>query len=172
MRPIERAFQALIFFCRWLAAPFLIGLFGGLLLLLYRFFADLVTLATHVAGQGWHDLVVGILNLVDIALTANLILIVIFSSYENYIRKVEPGEHADWPAGLLDIDFGALKQKLLGSIAVIAAVDALAWYLDLEETTDSTKLAWALGFPLMFFVALLLLAAADRLGRHGNSGEK
>jgi uncharacterized protein (TIGR00645 family) len=172
MRPTERAFQALIFFCRWLAAPFLIGLVGGLLLLLYRFFADLITLAMHLAGQGWHDLVVGVLDLVDIALTANLILIVIFSTYENFIRKVEPGEHPDWPGGLIDIDFLALKQRLLASIAVIAAVDALAWYLDLEQTADSTKLAWALAFPLMFFVALLLLAIADRLSRHGSGGEK
>ncbi|MGB6536481.1 MAG: YqhA family protein [Xanthobacteraceae bacterium] len=171
MRPTERAFETLIFFCRWLAAPFLIGLVGGLLLLLYRFFADLVTLATHVAGQGWHELVVGVLDLVDVALTANLILIVIFSSYENFIRKVEPGEHPDWPAGLIDINFLALKQRLLASIAVIAAVEALAWYLDLEHTTDLTKLGWAIAFPLLFFVALVLLAIADRLGRNGRNGE-
>ena len=76
----------------------------------------------------------------------------------------------NWPAGLVDIDFSALKQKLLGSIAVIAAVDALAWYLDLEQTADMTKLGWAVGFPLMFAGALLMFAIADRLDRRHKSG--
>ena len=170
MRRIESAFQTLIFFCRWLAAPFLVGLIGGMLLLLYRFFADLIALASHVLSQGWHELVVGVLNLVDIALTANLVLIVIFSSYENFIRKIESDEHPDWPAGLMNVGFSALKQKILGSVAVIAAIDALAWYLDLEAMTDTTKLIWAIGFPLMFVAAVLALAIADRLGRHGDGG--
>jgi uncharacterized protein (TIGR00645 family) len=170
MRRSERAFQSLIFVSRWLIAPFLVGLLIGVVLLLYRFFADLFALAMRVPTEGWHDLIVGVLNLVDIALTANLILIVIFSGYENFIRKIEVEEHAHLPAGLIDVDFGALKQKLLGSITVIAAVEALAWYLDLQETTDATKLVWAVGFPLMFVGALLMLAIADRLGRHPRNG--
>ena len=114
----------------------------------------------------WHDLVVDVLNLLDVALTANLILIVIFSTYENFIHKVRPDEQSDWPEGLVNVGFGELKQKLLGSIAVIAAVDALAWYLDLEKTADIAKLGWAIAFPLMFGLALLLMALADWLGRH------
>ena len=66
------------------------------------------------------------------------------------------------------VDFSALKEKLLGSIVIIAAVDALAWYLDLEKLSDTSKLGWAIGFPLMFVVALLMLAIADRLGRAAN----
>lgn len=170
MRQSERAFQAFIFFSRWLAAPFLVGLFGAILLLLYRFFADLFELAMHVPADGWHDLVVGVLNLVDIALTANLLLIVMFSGYENYIGKIKRDEHSDWPPGLIDVDFGTLKQKLLSSIAVIAAVDALAWYFDLEETTQTAKLGWAIGFPLTFVVAMVLLAFADWLARRSKDG--
>jgi len=170
MRQIERAFRSLIFVGRWLTAPFLVGLLMGVVLLLYRFYADLWVLAVGVPSESWHDLVVGILNLVDIALTANLILIVIFSGYENFIRKIEFEDHTYLPAGLVDVDFGALKQKLLGSIAVIAAVDALAWYLDLQGTTDATKLIWAAGFPLVFVAALLMLAIADRLARNAKDG--
>jgi uncharacterized protein (TIGR00645 family) len=171
MREIERAFQRLIFASRWLAAPFLLGLIGGLVLLLYRFFADLFALAIRVPAEGWHDLIVGILNLVDITLTANLILIVIFSGYENLLRKVDADEQAHLPAGLVGVGFVALKQRLLGSIAAIAAVEALAWYLDLQGTIDATKLIWAIGFPLMFVGALLMLAIADRLERN-DSGTK
>ncbi len=170
MRQSRDVVQTLILYSRWLAAPFLFGLLLAVLLLMYRFFADLYALAMHVSGQGWHDLIVGVLNLVDIALTANLLLIVVFSGYENFIQRIEPGEESNWPAGLIDIDFSALKQKLLGSIAVIAAVDALAWYLDLEQTADMTKLGWAVGFPLMFAGALLMFAIADRLDRRHKNG--
>lgn len=171
MREIERGFQAALFFSRWLIAPFLVGLLCALLLLIYRFFADLYQIFSTLPSLSWHDLVVDVLNLVDVSLTANLVLIVIFSGFENFIHKVERDEQSAWPAGLTEVDFGALKQKLLGSIAVIAAVDALAWYLDLEKTTDTAKLAWAIAFPLMFVASLLMLAAADRLARPGNKPE-
>ena len=92
MRQSRDVVQTLIFYSRWLAAPFLCGLLLAVLLLMYRFFADLFALAMHVSGQGWHDLIVGVLNLVDIALTANLLLIVVFSGYENFIQRIEPGE--------------------------------------------------------------------------------
>ena len=97
------------------------------------------------------------------ALTANLVLIVIFSSYENFIRRIDASAHPDWPHGLTQVDFGALKQKLLGSIVGIAAVDALAWYFDLEKEPDTSKLIWVLGFPVAFAFVMLLLAVADWL---------
>lgn len=165
MRRIVHGFQAALFLSRWLIAPFLLGLLCCLLLLIYRFFADFYGLASTLASLSWHDLVVDVLNLVDVSLTANLVLIVIFSSYENFIRKIERDEDSAWPLGLSEVDFSALKQKLLGSITVIAAVDALAWYLDLEKSTDTAKLGWAIAFPLMFVASLLMLAVADRLGR-------
>jgi uncharacterized protein (TIGR00645 family) len=168
---IERGFQTALFLSRWLIAPFLLGLACCLLLLIYRFFADLYAVAITLPTLTWHDLVVEVLNLVDVSLTANLVLIVMFSGYENFIHKIRRAEHSGWPEGLTDIDFGALKQRLLGSIAVIAAVDGLAWYLDLEKTTDTAKLGWAIGFPLMFVASLLMLTFADRLGRLGGKSE-
>ena len=109
--PDGRYIQASIFFSRWLLAPFLLGLLLCLVLLLYRFFADLFVLAIQLLHMNWHDLVTNVLNLVDLALTANLILIVIFSTYENFIRRIDPAEHPDWPEGLTQVDFSALKQK-------------------------------------------------------------
>ena len=103
--PDGRYIQASIFFSRWLLAPFLLGLLLCLLLLLYRFFADLVVLTIQLPQMNWHDLVTNVLNLVDLALTANLILIVIFSSYENFIRRIDAAEHPDWPVGLTQVDF-------------------------------------------------------------------
>jgi uncharacterized protein (TIGR00645 family) len=161
--PDGRYIQSSIFFSRWLLAPFLLGLLVCLLALMYRFFGDLVALVVQVPQMVWHDVVTSVLNLVDLALTANLILIVIFSSYENFIRRIEAADHPDWPDGLTQVDFGALKQKLLGSVVGIAAVDALAWYFDLEKEPDTSKLIWVMGFPLVFAVVMLILAAADWL---------
>jgi uncharacterized protein (TIGR00645 family) len=160
--PDGRYIQAAIFFSRWLLAPFLLGLLLCLLLLMWRFFGDLYQLAFQVPGMSWHDTVTGILNLVDLALTANLILIVIFSSFENFIRRINPGP--DWPEGLTQVDFGELKQKLLGSVVGIASVDALAWYFDIERDTDTSRLVWVLAFPLVLAAVMLMLAISDRLG--------
>jgi uncharacterized protein (TIGR00645 family) len=124
----------------------------------------LFELVIQVRKLNWHDTVTGVLNLVDIALTANLVLIVIFSGYENFIRRINAADHPDWPEGLTQVDFGELKQKLLGSMVGIAAVDALAWYFDLENVSDTSKIGWVLAFPVMFVVVMLMLAIADRLG--------
>src|SRR5580658_8836190 len=167
--PNGRYIQAAIFFSRWLLAPFLIGLLLCLVLLIYRFFGDLYELALEAHSQSWHDLVTSVLNLVDLTLTANLVLIVIFSSYENFIRRINAADHPDWPEGLTQVDFGALKQKLLGSIVGIASVDALAWYFDLEKYSDTSRLGWVLAFPLTFVAVMLLLSVADWLGRLGKN---
>jgi uncharacterized protein (TIGR00645 family) len=167
-RPNGRFILAAIFFSRWLIAPFLLGLVCCQLLLIYRFFGDLFALAIQLPSLVWHDVVTGVLDLVDLALTANLILIVIVSSYENFIRRIDADERPDWPEGLTQVDFGELKQKLLGSIVGIAAVDALAWYFDLEKYPDTSKLIWVLAFPLTFVAVMLMLAIADRLGRRKN----
>ena len=54
----------------------------------------------------WHELIVGVLNMVDIVLTANLVLIIVFSGYENFLQKVDARDHADWPEGLTAIEGG------------------------------------------------------------------
>jgi uncharacterized protein (TIGR00645 family) len=165
LRPIGRGIQAAMFISRWLMAPFLIGLLCTVVMVAIRFFINLVSLAIRLPVEPWQDLVVDVLNLIDLTLMANLVLIVAFSAYGNYIRKIDNADHSDWPPGLVDIDFSAMKQKLLGSIAGIAAVDSLAWYLDLENHADASKLSWAVAFPLMFVAAMVLLALADRLAR-------
>jgi uncharacterized protein (TIGR00645 family) len=71
---------------------------------------------------------------------------------------------------LIGIGFSGLKQKLLGSIVAIAAVNVLEWFMDIERQVDNTKLAWLVGILLAFAVAMLILAIADRASNAGNSG--
>jgi len=167
--PDKNVIQAAVFLSRWLLAPFLLGLLCCLVLLIYRFFADFFALAMQIQSLSWHDLVTGVLDLVDLALTANLLLIVVFSTFVNFIHKIDANDHAAWPEGLTQVDFGELKQKLMASIVGIASVDALAWYFDLEKYSD-TKLGWVLAFPLIFALVMLTLAVADRLGHSDPPG--
>jgi|SRR5215471_4085314 len=158
-RYIERA----IFVARWLTAPFFLVLLAGIVLLICKSLLECYELFMHLRSAGGKELIVGVLNLVDFALMANLILIVIFSGYENFIHKIDPQEHPDWPAGVSERDFGGLKLKLLGAIAAIAAVEGLEWFLDVEKFSDPSKFVWAIGFQLTIFVSLVLLAGAERL---------
>jgi len=165
LRPISRYMDDLLLFSRWLIAPFLVGLFCCVVLVILKFAIELFALVKEVVSDSWHDLVVGILTLIDLTLIANLILVIIFSAYENYFRRLRSSQPAEPSDGLERVDFGDLKQKLLGSISAIAAVDALGWFLDLEDYADTSKLAWALAFPLMFVAAMVLLGVANSLSR-------
>jgi uncharacterized protein (TIGR00645 family) len=152
-----------IFFARWLTAPFIVVLVGGILLLIYKSFVELYEVFIHLPTTPGKQVLVGVLNLVDFALAANVILIVIFSGYENFIRRVDTRDNPDWPEGISERDFGGLKLKLLGSIAAIAAVEGLEWFLDIEKYSDPSKFVWAIGFQLTIFVSVLLLAGAEHL---------
>jgi uncharacterized protein (TIGR00645 family) len=164
MQRIAHVVETIAFSSRWLVAPFLLGLIVGLAMLLFKFVQKLVDFVVQVRGAETSDTIVGILNLVDLTLTANLIVIVICSSYENFVWHIDYSKHPDWPPGLVKIGFSGLKQKLFGSIVAIAAVNVLEWFTDIDRSADSVKLAWVVGILLAFAVAMLLLAIADRIG--------
>lgn len=170
MNRVKRAVEALVVNCRWLVAPFLIGLMIGLAALLFKFVLKLVDFLAHLPAAFPADVIVGVLTLVDLALTANLIVIVIASSYENFVATIDPDRHPDWPEGLVRIGFAGLKQKLLGSIVAIAAVNVLEWFMDIEQHADNIKLAWVVGILMAFAVAMLILAIADRVSSAGEGG--
>jgi len=165
MNRTKSAVEALVVYSRWLVAPFLIGLIVGLVALLFTFVVKLLAFIAHIPGTEPTGVIVGILNLVDLTLTANLIVIVIFSSYENFLTPIHSAGHPDWPGGLVKIGFSGLKQKLLGSIVAIAAVSVLEWFMDLDQHADNAKLAWVVGILIALAVAMLVLAVADRVSK-------
>src|SRR5579885_444882 len=171
MNRVKRAAEVVTFSSRWLIAPFLLGLIVGLAALLYEFVIKLVDFVVHVGIAAPADVIVGVLNLVDLTLTANLVVIVICSSYENFLAPIDPARHPGWPDGLMQIGFAGLKQKLLGSIVAIAAVNVLEWFMDIDEHADNVKLSWVVGILLAFAVAMLVLALADRVSA-GSEGAR
>jgi uncharacterized protein (TIGR00645 family) len=162
--------EAIIFNSRWLIAPFLVGLIIGLAALALKFLIKLFEFVMLIPASPPADVIVGILTLVDLTLIANLIVIVICSSYENFLTQIDSAKHPDWPDGLMNIGFSGLKQKLLGSIAAIAAVNVLEWFMDIDRHADNTKLAWVVGILLAFAVSMLILAIADRLSHLNETG--
>jgi uncharacterized protein (TIGR00645 family) len=168
---VSRVVGTVVINSRWLLAPFLFGLIIGLAALLYKFVVRLIDYVIVGPDSDTAGIIVGILKLVDLTLLANLILLVICSSYENFVMRIDATQHTDWPPGLFNISFAGLKQKLLGSIAVIAAVYVLEWFMDIEQEADNTKLAWVVGILLAFSLAMLLLAVADRISSAVNGKE-
>jgi uncharacterized protein (TIGR00645 family) len=162
LKRVEGGVESLIFNSRWLMAPFYIGLAVSLAVLLLKFCMMLWEFIVHAPGSKETDIILGVLSLIDVSLTGNLVLLVMFSGYENFVSKIDAGGHPDWPEWMSKIDFTSLKQKLLGSIVAISAVQVLKAFMNIDTTIDPVKLGWLVGVHLAFVVSTLMLALSDR----------
>jgi uncharacterized protein (TIGR00645 family) len=97
---------------------------------------------------------------------------VVFSGYENFVSKIDPRDHQDWPEWMTKVDFAGLKQKLLASIVAISAIQVLKAFMNLDAGYDSTKLGWLIGIHLVFVVSTLVMALSDRWGSDHGGGDK
>lgn len=162
-KKFEKGLEALLFGSRWLLAPFYIGLVIAILLLLVKFVAELF----HVVPLAWagstSDAIVGILSLVDIALVANLLLVIIIAGYENFVSKIDTGESVDRPPWMGHVDFADLKVKLIGSIIAISAIELLKAFVHVELLTNE-QLAWKVGIHLTFVFSGVMFVLMDKLG--------
>jgi uncharacterized protein (TIGR00645 family) len=158
----ERALERFIFGSRWLLAPFYVGLVAAIVLLLVKFAKEFILLLPLVVSGGGGDVMVGVLTLVDVALVANLLLIITFAGYENFVSKIDTGGHEDRPDWMGRVSFSDLKIKLIGSIVAISGIELLKSFLDITAYT-SEQLGWKLGLHMTFVVSGVLFALMDRL---------
>jgi uncharacterized protein (TIGR00645 family) len=166
---LERALEGALFRARWLLAPFYVGLTLALAGLLYAFAVEAWHGLVHLPAMGSGAVIVMALSLIDLTLTANLLLIVIFSGYENYVSKMDLADGAERPDWMGTVDFSGLKQKLMASIIAITAVALLRGYVEMYRGApiEPAMLAWLAGLHITFVVSALLLALTDRIGaRH------
>jgi uncharacterized protein (TIGR00645 family) len=171
--PVERAFESLLFNSRWLMAPFYFGLVVSLAVLLYKFGLLLFEFIVHTPSAKESDTILGVLSLIDLSLTGNLILIVVFSGYENFVSRIDPRGHPDWPEWMTKVDFSGLKQKLLASIVAISAIQVLKAFMNIDGAFDAQKLGWLAGIHLVFVVSTVMIALSDRWGGdHGASKDE
>jgi uncharacterized protein (TIGR00645 family) len=164
---VERALERFLFASRWLLAPFYVGLVIALAVLLGKAAQELVHFVLHAIESSESDIILGVLTLIDLSLTGSLIVIVIFSGYENFVSKIDVEEHKDWPDWMGKIDFTGLKLKLLSSIVAISAIQLLKAFMNVRNTSDR-DLSWLVGIHLVFVVSGLLLALSDRITEGGH----
>ncbi|MGJ4999205.1 TIGR00645 family protein [Bradyrhizobium sp. HKCCYLS3077] len=160
--PLERGLEGFLFKSRWLMAPFYVGLIVSLVVLLFKFALLLWESVVHLPTAKESDIILGVLSLIDVCLTGNLVLIVVFSGYENFVSRIDPGGHPDWPEWMTKVDFAGLKQKLLASIVAISAIQLLKAFMNLDAGYDSVKLGWLVGVHMTFVVSTVMLALSDR----------
>jgi len=168
-RVLKSSFEKILFASRWLLAPFYVALVFALLALLAKVAMRVYDLATQFVGMGEEAVLLAALGIVDLTLSASLIVIVILSGYINFVSRIDIEAHEDWPRWMADIDFGELKLKLMASIVAISAVKLLEAFMDVDHQSDR-DLAWQAGVLATFVVAALLLALADRIGHRRGGG--
>ena len=167
---IEKLIERTLVASRWLMAPFYLGLVVALCVVLFKFVQELWHFVSLSAQLSEEDTVLGALAVIDLALLGSLILIVVFSGYENFVSKIDGTGHADWPDWMTKVDFGGLKLKLLASIVLISAIQVLKGFMSLEKLTDR-DLYWLVGIHMVFVVSGVLLALSDYLQAKSGKGE-
>lgn len=157
----ERLTEKLIFGSRWLLAPFYVGLSAGLVLLLMKFAQTFWNFARQIGHTDTHDVILNILGLLDLTLLANLILIVIFAGYENFVSKIEVAQNdVDRPDWMGTVDFSSLKLKLIGSLVAISVIELLKDFMS-AATVVEPGLKWRIAIHITFVISGVLFAAMD-----------
>jgi uncharacterized protein (TIGR00645 family) len=159
---MERMIERGLFASRWLMAPMYVGLVGALAILVWTFLMELGRFAAAIPTLTVDDAVLGVLALIDLSLAGNLLLIVIFSGYENFVSRMELAEEEDRPEWQGTVDFAGLKLKLVASIVAISGIHLLKVFMDVE-TYDAEKIRWMVVIHLVFVISGVLLAAMDWL---------
>jgi uncharacterized protein (TIGR00645 family) len=158
----EIMLERFLFASRWLLAPFFVALVAALVVLMVKAMQELWHFATHAYSATESEVILGVLALIDLTLTGSLILIVVFSGYENFVSKIRHTDHEDWPEWMGKIDFSGLKLKLLSSIVAISAIQVLKAFMSLKTISDR-DLAWYVGIHMMFVISGLFMAWTDKI---------
>jgi len=158
---IEDGIEKIIFGGRWLLAPLYLGLLLSLVPLLFRFFKDFVGLVQLTASSDMHHITLKILELLDTVLLGNLIIIIIFAGYENFVSKINVAEQSeDRPHWMGRVDYSGLKIKLIGSLVAISVIELLKDFMQ-EGDFDPKREMWRIGIHLTFVISGVLFALMD-----------
>jgi uncharacterized protein (TIGR00645 family) len=163
MRQLSNAIESILFRSRFLLAPLYLGLVGALVLLAYRFVIEFIHLVEHISASDAHTFTLDLLALLDLTLLANLILMVIFAGYENFVSRIDVAtESEDRPHWMGTIDFSGLKIKLIGSLVAISVIELLKDFIELSGAMEvSEGTIWRIIIHLTFVISGVLFALMD-----------
>jgi len=157
---LDRQIERSLFASRWLMAPFYIGLVVALLVLLLKFVQEIIHFVPHVFISPESDVLLFVLTLIDLSLTGNLLVMVIFAGYENFVSHIDVAEDAHRPTWMGTIDFSGVKIKLIGSIVAISGIHLLKQFMNVEAV-NKEDLKWLLLTHAAFVISGVLLAVMD-----------
>jgi len=163
---IEKYLEAGLFKSRWLLAPFYVGLVVALATLLVVFVREVVATIPQMLTLDAEAIILSVLTLIDLSLAGNLVLIVIFSGYENFVSKINTGDSEDRPDWMGTLDFSGLKMRLIGSMVAISAISLLRAFVGLTEPAtalDERKLFWLIALHVTFLFSGVMFALMDWL---------
>jgi uncharacterized protein (TIGR00645 family) len=165
---LETTLERGLFASRWLMAPMYLGLAVSLAMLSVVFVRELAYYAPQVLQLTSEDAILAVLTLIDLSLAGNLLLIVLFSGYENFVSKLDIPGNCDRPSWMGTVDFSGLKMKLIASIVAISGIHLLKRFMEIGEAHaetpfDPVQLRWMVVIHLTFVVSGVLLALMDWL---------
>lgn len=164
---MEKILETLMFRSRWILAPMYLGLVGGLVMMMIKFVQEFIHIFSHILISEEKEVVLSILGLVDITLVANLLIMVIFSGYENFVSKIDVANHEDRPDWMGKVDYSGLKIKLIGSIVAISAIDLLKAFMHQStsgiEHLSNSQMSWMVGIHFTLILSGVLFALMDKL---------
>lgn len=159
--PLERAIEGFIFQSRWLMAPVYLGLVACLAILIVTFFRELILAAPALLTMGENEVILLVLTLIDLSLAGNLVLIVLFSGYENFVSKIDAASgDPDRPSWMGTLDFSGLKIKLIASIVAISGIHLLKVFMNVGDYTNN-ELIWLTVIHVTFVLSGIAFATMD-----------
>jgi uncharacterized protein (TIGR00645 family) len=163
MQALEKLIETILFKSRWLLTPLYVGLVLALFLLVIKFVQKFAYLLVNTLGMSGNELILSILSLVDIVLVANLLLMIIFSGYENFVSKIDMVEgHVDKPDWMGKVGYSDLKLKVIGSVVAISSIELLRAFMTIESL-NKESLLWMVVVHMAFVVSGVLFALMEKL---------
>jgi uncharacterized protein (TIGR00645 family) len=160
MKKLEHLVENVILASRWLLVVFYLGLTIALGLYAFSFLRKLYDFTSKVMVVEETDAILKMLALIDAALVASLVVMVIISGYENFVSRFD---NADSEVSFLGkIDAGSLKIKVASTIVAISSIHLLQIFLNIASYTDN-QVMWLTIMHMAFVVSALFLAYIDRV---------
>jgi len=160
MKSLELIVERIILSSRWLLVIFYLGLVAALALYGFSFVYKLIKVASMVFVYDDAQMILAMLGLIDAALVASLIVMVMISGYENFVSRFDEGDGEVSFLGKLDS--GSLKIKVASSIVAISSIHLLQIFLNTKQYTSDQRM-WATIMHIAFVVSALMLGYLERI---------
>lgn len=159
---MERFLENAMYASRWLLAPVYFGLSLGLITLTIKFFQEIFHILPHIFSVSESDMILTLLSLVDMTLVGGLLVMVMFSGYENFVSQLDINEGKEKLSWLGKMDATSLKNKVAASIVAISSIHLLRVFMDAKNVPDN-KLMWYVIIHLTFVLSAFVMGYLDRL---------